>query len=268
MLPPITAYAATIAGTSRDALTNREASLQRIRAMGTERGSGSAAIRLPDHSAPRRGGSSRRGGRGRGGRNPPNAFRSLPIGGDQEGSSTSHQSQNRTPPCEFLVILLPFKVQYCPSPTLPRIFTITQVVKQQQEAEVVYRFTLADVSQVVPQLQEHGLTCRISLPQAGEVWRPVEQQILDHLRNQDISAGVAPNRAAGSYFTSPLLLVHPTKGRQATQRPFVESDLTASTFTVAELRKKSQLVNNPIEGARDHLLFFGNCHAWFAVCPF
>jgi hypothetical protein len=124
-------------------------------------------------------------------------------------------------------------------------------------SEIDYRLRLSDIAHIIPNLQECNLTCVLSLPYAGEVWREVEQQILEHLRSQDISVGLAPNRNGNNYFTSPIFLVHPTKGRQSSTRLFVEADLTASTFTVAELNKKSQLVNNPMEGSRYRLLFFG-----------
>lgn len=98
--------------------------------------------------------------------------------------------------------------------------------------------------------------CVLSLPRTGQVWRQVEEQILTHLRRYDISAATADIRQGDIYFNSPMFLIHPYRNsRQVLRRPFVESDLTASTFNVVHLEKASQMAKDP-EG-NDNLLFFG-----------
>lgn len=42
-----------------------------------------------------------------------------------------------------------------------------------------------------------------------------------------------------------------------TRRPFLESELTASTFTTTALEKIAHAVSNPEEHAQHGLLFFG-----------
>jgi len=106
-------------------------------------------------------------------------------------------------------------------------------------------------------LREHDLVLNLSLPCAGEVWRIVNNQIVDHLSNHNIHVKSQP----GGFFSSPMSLIHPKKGRQMSSRVFNESDLTASTFTITELEKISLLVSNPEENAEHGLLFFGKSRA-------
>lgn len=130
----------------------------------------------------------------------------------------------------------------------------------EEGGQVVYQFGLQDIEKLLASLREHHLTCSLSLPAVGEVWEMVEQQLAAHLSSHTIVARSSRDPFTRGYFATPLLLIHPKKnGRQVVQRPFVESDLAGSTFTVSALKKISSMVSNP-EDSELPLLFFGKSH--------
>jgi hypothetical protein len=135
-------------------------------------------------------------------------------------------------------------------------FTRLQVVED--VSDPAYLFSLAGIERVLFVLRAHNLTVVLHLPQAGEVWRQAEHQISAHLSSHRIDLGTSPSRSPGSYYSSPMFLVHPKKGgRQVFRRQLIESDLTASEFTMAHLVRASRLLRNPEELAQHPLLFFG-----------
>ena len=110
----------------------------------------------------------------------------------------------------------------------------------------------------------HNLLCNLTLPSIGEVWRAVSQQISTHIFSHHITTGWPST--SESFFSIPMFLIHPIRGRQAIVRKFIESDLTASTFTVSNLTKLSHLMSNPEENAELPLLFFGKSLNFSLFC--
>jgi hypothetical protein len=121
-----------------------------------------------------------------------------------------------------------------------------------------YSFGLSDVERVLTALREHSLVCVLSLPNTGEVWRIVNEQIQAHLSQHQIVFKTSPSSFSNGYFETPMFLVHRKRGgRQVVRQPFVQSDFSGNTFTVTTLQHTSNLLSNPEDNAMHPLLFFG-----------
>jgi|ERR1700722_14379810 len=121
-----------------------------------------------------------------------------------------------------------------------------------------YSFGLSDVERLLTALRAHNLTCVLSLPNVGEVWRIVNEQIEAHLSRHQIVLKTSSNPRSNGYFDSPMFLIHHKRGgRQVLRQAFVQSDFSGNTFTVTALKNTSGLLSNPEDDAMHPLLFFG-----------
>jgi hypothetical protein len=126
-----------------------------------------------------------------------------------------------------------------------------------------YRFTLEELSLVISVLKSHNLACNLSLPSRGEVWRTVNDQLSNHLKNFQVDVLLSPPTSDDTaistdpYFQSPMILIAPLTARQADSRKFVQTDLVGSNFKVTSLVSYSNKVTNPCAGDDRPLLFFG-----------
>jgi hypothetical protein len=113
-------------------------------------------------------------------------------------------------------------------------------------------------------LGSHNLTCNLSLPSRGEVWRNVNEQLSTHLRTFHIDFIASPpasdgNIATHPYFQSPMIHIAPRKPRQTDSRKFTQTDLVAGDFKVPTLVLHANKATNPCVGDERPLLFFGAC---------
>jgi hypothetical protein len=116
---------------------------------------------------------------------------------------------------------------------------------------------------VISVLKSHNLTCNLSLPSRGEVWRSANDQISNHLKIFDINlclTSPVPGDSTLSedpYFQSPMILIAPRAGRQLDSRRFVPTDLVGEDFKVPSLVPYANKVTNPYASDDRPLLFFG-----------
>jgi hypothetical protein len=249
---------------------NRQASLQRMRDNNSSRGVGGSTTLQESPSArvgTRRGASARgrfnrsgasRGGtsRGRGNARGRTASGGISRGGVSRGGAGGSTLAGHSTPVttEFLAVLLPFQVGFAV------IHPSSQLTPWQLAGDnsPLYTFSLPDVERLLVALRVNNLTCLLSLPTVGEVWRILDEQILSHLSRHGIKAEPSSDFFASGFFTTSMFLIHPKKGgRQVLRREFVESDFTSSIFTVETLESTSRMVSNPESNARHPLLFFG-----------
>jgi hypothetical protein len=253
--PPITAFALN---PTLDTLANRDASLRRIRG---ERGRGVNRVNAGQGGdrqrvvVQRSHADNARGSRGRirGNRSASGGNTGRRVTSDGLRRQTNREAEASPSTTEFLALLLPFQVRF-----LSPAFSVFEIVSKLEEdrSDPSYTFSLPDIEQLISALRAHNLTCILSLPPEGEVWRIVSTQISNHLSNHNIATGVTSEPTA--YFRVPMFLIHPNKKeRQVTRRLFIESDLTAQTFTVAALTKASRMALNPEENSPHSILFFG-----------
>lgn len=121
-----------------------------------------------------------------------------------------------------------------------------------------YSFGLSDVERLLSTLRAYNLTCVVSLPNIGEVWRIVSEKILTHLSQHHIVAMTSANPSSNGFFDTPMFLVHRRRGgRQVPRQSFIQSDFSGNTFTVTALRNTSNLLSNPEDNAAHPLIFFG-----------
>jgi hypothetical protein len=129
--------------------------------------------------------------------------------------------------------------------------TVSQIVKPKQDP--TYQFKLSEIVLLINTLRSFNLTCVLTLPTEGAVWRTVDEQISAHLQSHNISV----KSSCFDYFSTDMYLIHPRRGPMTNPRRFSESNLTPDTFTAEKLKEIAQLLSNPEEGAQHLLLFFG-----------
>jgi hypothetical protein len=127
----------------------------------------------------------------------------------------------------------------------------------------MYRFTLEAIASVIAALDAHNLTCNLSLPSRGDVWRDVNDQLSDHLKlaKIDLLSSSTPlddlTMPGDPYFQSPMILIGPRSPRQWESRRFVQTDIVGGDFKIASLVPLANKVRNPCDGDDRPLLFFG-----------
>jgi hypothetical protein len=133
-----------------------------------------------------------------------------------------------------------------------------------------YRFTLEEVASVISVLNIQNLTCNLSLPSRGEVWRSVNDQLSTHLRTFNIDFVSCPvpgddTVSSDPYFQSPMILIAPRSARQADSRRFLQTDLVGGDFKVPNLVSYANKVTNPSAGDDRPLLFFGTYRLYIVL---
>jgi hypothetical protein len=121
-----------------------------------------------------------------------------------------------------------------------------------------YAFDLAGVDRLLNVLGTHNLTCTLSIPTSGEVWRTVYDQISAHLSNHGITAQEVSDSLTSPFFSTPMFLLMPQRLRGTNPRRLVETEYTASLFTATTLASTSQKLIHPGGAGHLPLLFFGS----------